>query len=81
MIDVNNDNIKLYREGNTKAINSPNSWDKPVGGDGIYRKTNSYYFGKDGKAVSGIKKIDGKYYSVVLPVSVQVGSTVVTFSV
>lgn len=63
VIDVNNDNIKLYREGNTKAINSPNSWDKPVGGDGIYRKTNSYYFGKDGKAVSGIKKIDGKYYS------------------
>ncbi len=37
-------------------------WTDVQGADGMNRKTDRYYIGSDGKALTGVQKISGKYY-------------------
>lgn len=61
-IQVDNDKVNLYRESDlTKRINA-GGWVKVFGADGVYEKYDYYYFGPDGKPLTGIQKIDGKAY-------------------
>lgn len=60
-IDVINNNISLYRYGDSTKLNSE-GWTKVVGGDGTIRTYDYYYFNKDGYTLKGVQKIDNKYY-------------------
>lgn len=60
-IDVKNNNISLYRYGNSTKLNKP-GWTKVVGGDGVNRKVDYFYFGNDGYTLKGIQKINNKYF-------------------
>ena len=60
-IDVNNNDISLYRYGESTKLNKE-GWTKVVGGDGVNRKYDYYYFGSDGYTKKGVQKIDDKYY-------------------
>lgn len=62
IIDVTNDKISLYGQGNSTPLNSPNTWAKVVGGDGVYKLYDYYYFGSDAKPVTGVQTIGGKTY-------------------
>lgn len=62
VVDISNDTIHLFSQGKAAAINTPNSWGKVAGGDGVYRLYDYYYFGSDGKPVTGVQEIDGKTY-------------------
>ncbi|MCC8073232.1 MAG: hypothetical protein LIO62_03810, partial [Clostridiales bacterium] len=60
-ISVSDDTVSLYREGSSTKLNSQ-GWCKVYGNDGKNRQYDYYYFGADGKTLSGVQKIDGKYY-------------------
>ena len=60
-INVNNNAVSLNRYKETTQLNAP-GWSKVVGGDGVNRKYDYYYFSKNGYTLKGVQKIDGKYY-------------------
>ena len=60
-INVLNNSISLYRQGETTKLNSE-GWTKVVGGDGTERTYDYYYFNKNGYTLKGVQKIDNKYY-------------------
>ena len=60
-IDVENNNISLYRYGDSKKMNAP-GWCTVVGGDGTDRTNEYFYFGDNGYTLNGVQCIDGKYY-------------------
>lgn len=53
--------IKLY-EKSIKPANLITGWKKLVGGDGVNRTFDKYYFDENGKLMTGVQKIDGNYF-------------------
>lgn len=62
VISVDNNDIKLYREGSNNPINSPYAWDFPVGGDGVFSFQDTYVFDSDGKPRTGVNNLNGITY-------------------
>ncbi len=61
IVDVNNNVINLYRSGSSVKLNK-SGWTKVYGSDGVYQEYNYYYFGSNGKPLTGVQTIDGKTY-------------------
>ena len=60
-INVNNNNVELYRYGEQEKLNKP-GWTVVAGGDGVDRQQEYYYFDENGYTLKGVQKIDNKYY-------------------
>lgn len=60
VIDVKNDDIRLYPNGSTTPLEK---WVKLYGSDGVYELYDYYYLNADGKPVTGITKIGDSYYN------------------
>lgn len=71
--NIKNDNIRIYKKS-IKMANLLTGWQKLVGGDGVNRKFDKYYFDKNGKLQTGVKKIDGKYFYLAKSGCMQYGS-------
>lgn len=62
VVDVTDNKVSLYGQGKVSALNTPGTWAKVFGADGVYRLYDYYYFDSEGKPVTGLQTIDGKTY-------------------
>lgn len=60
-IRVSNNQVSLYRY-NAGISSKMKGWVTLKGGDGVYYKTDKYYLDAESHPLTGLQKIDGKYY-------------------
>lgn len=59
--EVKNNQIRLYRDS-VSPENMLTGWQRLTGGDGEFRTFDRYYFDKNGQPLTGVQKLNGKYY-------------------
>lgn len=62
VIDVTNDVVTLAKDGTAGPALNARGWTKVFGSDGVDILYDYYYFGDNGKPLTGVQVIDGKTY-------------------